>query len=93
MSIKSETRTARLDLRLTRQHKRLIERAALATGRPVTSFVLSSVLDCARATLELEARTVLSDRVREGFLEMLASGERPAPALVRAVERSRKREH
>jgi uncharacterized protein (DUF1778 family) len=85
------TRTRRLDLRLTREHKDLIERAAQATGQPVTSFVLSSVLERARETLDAESRTVLSKRDWASFLRILDAGA-VAPALARAVRRSRRRD-
>ncbi|MCE9636245.1 MAG: DUF1778 domain-containing protein [Planctomycetes bacterium] len=84
------TRTERLDVRVTAQHKKLIERAALAMGQPVTSFVLASVLDRAREALQSESRTVLSDRDRTAFLAILDSAARPTRALARAVARSRK---
>ena len=83
-------KTDRLDLRVTREHKELIERAASVAGQPVTSFVLSSVLDNARETLERESRTVLGDRDRAAFLAIIEGAERPAPALVRAVARVRR---
>lgn len=86
MAVKSE----RLEVRVTREHKRIIERAALATGQPVTSFVLSSALDRAREALDRETRTVLTERDGKIFLEMLEEDEPPAPALVRAVRRSRR---
>ena len=86
MAIKSD----RLDVRVTRQNKRLIERAALVTGQPVTSFVLSSALERAREALERESRTVLSERDGKAFLRMLDEDLAPAAALVRAVKRSRR---
>jgi len=85
------TRTRRLDLRLTSEHKDLIERAARATGEPVSGFVLSSALERAREALDAEARTVLSKRDWAAFLEAL-DDDRPATSLVRAVRRSRRRD-
>ena len=82
-------KTDRLDVRVTRRNKRLIERAALVTGQPVTSFVLSSALERAREALEEESRTVLSERDGKAFLRMLEEGRAPTASLVRAVKRSR----
>ena len=82
------TKTERLDVRVTRQNKRLIEKAALVTGQPVTSFILSSALDRAREALERESRTVLSERDGRAFLRMLEEDRAPSEALVRAVRRS-----
>ena len=84
-------KTERLDVRVTREHKRLIEKAALVTGQPVTSFILSSALDCAREALEQESRTVLSERDGRTFLLLLDKHRAPAAALVRAVKRDRRR--
>ena len=84
-------KTKRLDLRVSAEHKRLIERAALVTGQPVTSFVLSSVLDRARETLERETRTVLGERDRVRFLRIMADDSPPPAALARAVKRYRAR--
>ncbi len=80
-------KTERLDLRVTREHKRLIERAAQVTGQPVTSFVLSSALERAREALDQESRIVLSEKDGVAFVEMLECREPPAPALVKAVKR------
>ena len=87
MTVKAE----RLDVRVTREHKRLIERAALATGQPVTSFLLSSALDRAREVLEGESRTVLSAQDGKAFLKMIEEDDALAAALVRAVNRSGRR--
>ena len=87
MSVKTE----RLDVRVTRANKRLIERAALATGQPVTSFILSSALDRARAALDSESRTVLTERDGRIFLRLLDADRAPNAALVRAARRARRR--
>jgi len=81
-------KSGRLDVRVTREHKRLIERAALVTGQPVTSFVLSSALERAREALELESRTELSERDGRAFLRLIGEDRAPAAALKRAVRRS-----
>jgi len=85
MTVKAD----RLDVRISREHKRLIERAALVTGQPVTSFVLSSALARAREALESESRTVLTEKDGKAFVRLLDAGRAPAAALVRAVRRSR----
>ena len=83
-------RTERLDVRVSRRNKRLIERAALATGQPVTNFVLSSALQSAREALEQESRTVLSERDGRLFCRMIEKAPAPDAALVLAVRRSRR---
>jgi uncharacterized protein (DUF1778 family) len=81
----------RIEVRVTREHKRLIEKAALIKGQPVTSFVLSSVLAKARETLERESRTVLSESDGRAFLRTLDEDRPPVSALVGAVHRAGRR--
>jgi uncharacterized protein (DUF1778 family) len=89
MAVKSE----RFDIRVSREHKRLIEKAARFTGQAVTSFVLSSALDRAREALGRRPRTVLSERDGRTFLRMLGMERAPAaePALPAAKKAGARR--
>ena len=84
MAVKAE----RLDVRVSRKDKRLIEKAAQVTGQPVTSFVLASALESAREAIERERKTVLSERDWKIFLRILEDEAPPPPALVRALRLS-----
>ena len=83
------TRTARLEMRLRPEDKDLLERAAVLSGQPLTSFALSSLLDRARTLIADSAMITLSPRDMKRFFEILEADETPAPALKAAVRRYR----
>ena len=78
---------ARLDFRLTRRSKQLIDKAAGLTGQTTTEFAVTALVDKARQVLEQEQVRVLSDRDRDVFLAMLDADVRPNRALRRAARR------
>jgi uncharacterized protein (DUF1778 family) len=82
--------TTRLDFRLTRELKELIEQAACVTGQSVSDFALSVLTENARRVLREHSTRVLSNRDRDRFLAMLDEGE-PNEALKKAARRYRKR--
>lgn len=64
-------RAQRLETRMTAEQKNLIERAAALQGRTITDFVLTSVQDAARRTIEEHQQLELSVRDSEAFVEAL----------------------
>ncbi len=64
-------RAERLEARVTAEQKRLIERAAALQGRTMTDFVLTSVQDAARRTIEEHQQLELSVRDSKAFVEAL----------------------
>ena len=64
-------RAQRLETRLTAEQKKLIERAAALQGRTITDFVLASVQDAARRTIEEHQQLELSLRDSAAFVEAL----------------------
>lgn len=84
------THTERLDMRLTPEHKSLMEQAASLKGLSLSSWVKSVALTEAREAIEAHNRTTLSRRDWEKFLEIVDSDDAPAPALKRAVARHKK---
>jgi uncharacterized protein (DUF1778 family) len=80
----ARTGSVRLEMRLDRRVKTLIERAALLTGQTVTDFAVSNLLDSALATIERHQRLVLSDRDRDLFLNALDRPPKPMPDLLKA---------
>lgn len=64
-------RAQRLETRMTAEQKHLIERAAALQGRTITDFVLTSVQDAARRTIEEHQQLELSVRDSEAFVEAL----------------------
>lgn len=81
------TGSVRLDMRVERHAKTLIERAAALTGQSMTDFVVSNLIDTALATIERHERLVLSDRGRDQFLAALDRPAKPLPALRKAARR------
>ena len=65
------TRGERLEARITADQKALIQRAAELEGRSVTDYVVSSVQDAARRTVEAHDVTVLSAAESRAFVDAL----------------------
>jgi uncharacterized protein (DUF1778 family) len=89
-SIKSEKKTkseARLDVRMEKEHKDLIEEAANAIGVTVTDFTTSTLVRSAREVLAEQQVLELSNRDRDKFLAALGAPPQPSRALRRAAER------
>lgn len=80
------TKTERIEVRLSAEHKALIENAAALRGQSLSAFVVSEALEQARR-LQL---TVLTRRDWERFLEIMDHEEEPAPALVAAAKKHRR---
>jgi uncharacterized protein (DUF1778 family) len=83
-------KSERLEMRLSREQKDLIERAARIRGLDVTSFAVPTVLEAAREIVGRQSVTVLSDRDYKKFLQILDAHEEPAPKLKAAVKRLQK---
>ena len=81
-------KTARLEMRLSVEHKDLLERAAAVRGQPLSSFALSLLVDQAQAILEKQSSTVLSRRDQKRFLTIIESDEEPVPALKAAARKA-----
>lgn len=83
--------SARLDFRLSPEHKELIERAARIDGQTVSSFVVATLLRAAREALERSSVTTLSERDAKTFLRMLDADAEPNKALKAAAARYKQR--
>ncbi len=81
----------RLDFRLNRQLKELIEQAACILGQSVSDFATSTLVERARRVVQEHTTTVLSNRDRDIFLAMLDADAQPNAALSRAAEKFKKR--
>lgn len=64
-------RAERLEARITADQKALIQRAAELEGRSVTDYVVSSVQDAAKRTVEAHDVTVLSAAQSRAFVDAL----------------------
>jgi uncharacterized protein (DUF1778 family) len=85
-SLKSD----RLDMRLSRAHKALIEKAAAASGQPVASFAVVALVQHAHAVLKQQGATQLSARDARRLLQILERTE-PNRKLRLAARRFRTR--
>src|SRR5260370_10547015 len=82
-SPKRECKTQRLELRITRSAKRVIQEAMSVTGLAAGDLALEG----ARRLLHEHQRMVLQGADREVFLEAISRQPNPAPGLVDALKR------
>ncbi len=80
-------RTDRIELRATREEKRLLAAAAAHERLDVTGFILRSALPAARDVLDRAERIVLSERDSARVLDLLENPPEPTPALLAAARR------
>lgn len=83
-------RAARLEARISPEVLAVIRRAAEIEGRSVSDFVVSTVHQAARRTIEDAGIIRLSVEDQRRFAEVLLHPPEPAPALCRAFEKHRK---
>lgn len=87
MSSTSTAREDRIELRATKEEKRLLAAAAAHERMDVTSFVMRKVLPVAREVVDRAERIVLSKRDTERVLKLLENPPKPTPALLAAARR------
>lgn len=76
----------RIEMRVTEDHKALVEKAAATVGQTVTAFATATLLERAHQVLAQHEITVLSLRDRKVFLQILDAGK-PNDALKKAAAR------
>jgi uncharacterized protein (DUF1778 family) len=81
-----QTRSEKLDLRLTPEAKQRITAAARATDRSISEFVLESSLQAADSALADRARFTLSENQWTAFQEALDAPPRDIARLRRLME-------
>lgn len=87
MPVTTTVREDRIELRATKDEKRLLSRAAAYERLFVTSFIMLKVLPAARDVVDRAERIVLSERDTVRVLELLENPPRPTPALTAAARR------
>jgi uncharacterized protein (DUF1778 family) len=87
MASRQATREERIELRATREEKRLLAAAAAYERLDLTSFVMRNVLPAARNVVDRAERIVLSERDSARVLELLENPPKPTPALRAAARR------
>jgi len=91
MAANTETRGDRIELRATREEKRLLASAAAHERLDVTSFIMSKVLPAAREIVDRAERIVLSERDTARVLKLLEHPPKPTAALLAAARRRARR--
>lgn len=80
-------RPERLEDRITKQQKELVQRAASIQGRTLTDFVVQSVTDAASRIVQEQEAIILSERDRKVFVEAFLNPPEPNNVVKVAVER------
>lgn len=84
---KSRKSSARLDVRLRPDKKALIEEAATLSGKTISEYVVSTLLQQSTEVLQRHRHIRLSDRDRDQFLTLLDASDEPSATLTRAVRK------
>jgi uncharacterized protein (DUF1778 family) len=87
MATNSATRDDRIELRTTKEEKRLLASAAAYERLDVTSFIMHKVLPAAREVVDRAERIVLSERDSARVLKLLGNPPKPTKALIAAARR------
>ena len=90
-SAESASREARLEIRLTREQKSLVVRAAAAQGASVADFVRRAVQDAAAQTVTEHEVLRLCVQDQEAFGNALLNPREPSERLKAAYEAYRER--
>ena len=91
MANTNPARDDRIELRATREEKRLLAAAASHERLDVTSFIMRNVLPAARQVVERAERIVLSERDTVRVLDLLENPPKPTAALLAAARRRKAR--
>ena len=83
-------RTERLDARVTRKEKEIIETAASLRGISVTDLLRTAVTDAASRIIRESEVLTLSEGARRVFVEALMNPPKPNEAAIAAVKRYRR---
>lgn len=81
------TREDRIELRVTKEEKRILAAAAAYERLHLASFIMRSILPHAREVVDQAERIALSERDSLRVLDLLEHPPQPSPALVAAAKR------
>lgn len=87
MTTSTGAKKDRIELRISEEHKQIIEKAASLKGLSLSSYVLSQILDVARAEIASQEKITLSNRDRDLFISLLENPPEPSESLKLAVKR------
>jgi len=80
----------RIDLRITREQKKLLARAAALSGVSMSSFLVNNALDQAKRIVVKSETITLSDRDRDLFYSILKNPPKPNKNLVKLMRNHRR---
>ncbi|MFM9068216.1 MAG: DUF1778 domain-containing protein [Planctomycetota bacterium] len=87
----SSTKIARIETRLSKEQKELIERAASFSGRTVSEFVLTHLEVAARKVIEKHEKLHLNQAQSKILVDELLNPKRPNKKLKNARDEYRNR--
>jgi uncharacterized protein (DUF1778 family) len=87
MTTKTASRDDRIELRTTKEEKRLLAAAAACERLDVTSFIMRTALPVARKVVDRAERIRLSERDSARVLKLLENPPKPTKALLAAARR------
>ncbi|MBU2835284.1 DUF1778 domain-containing protein [Acidithiobacillus thiooxidans] len=79
------TRNERIDLRVTGEFKNRVAEAAAVYGVSVSTFISMSAMERAHRVLAEQKSVVLTDSMREQFMEALRRPVRPIPESIHSA--------
>ena len=88
--VNGNSRTERLEARITLEQKDLFLKAAALTGRSLSDFVIASAYETAARTVREHEAMTLSARDREVFVAALLKAPAPGARLRKAARRYKK---
>ncbi len=91
MPARSTTRDDRIELRASREQKRILAAAAAYERLDLTSFVMRTTLPAAEEIVARHERIALTARDSVRILDLLEHPPKPSPALRAAARRRRQR--
>ena len=91
MPTTTAARVDRIELRTTKEEKRVLAAAAAYSRLDVTSFIMRSALPAAREVVDRAERIVLSERDSARVLKLLDKPPKPTAALLAAARRRLKK--
>ncbi len=91
-TIKSSTKTARIETRVSKEQKELIERAAKFSGRTVSEFVLAHIEVAAKKVIEEHEKLQLDQMQSRILVEALLTPKKPNKKMKNAMDEYRKRQ-
>jgi uncharacterized protein (DUF1778 family) len=87
MASDAVARDDRIEIRATKEEKRVLVAAAAQERLDVTSFIMRRVLPAARELVDRSERIILSERDTARVLDLLENPPKPTRALLDAARR------